>query len=86
MCINPLYNQKNYSLVKGYLCNVEKYSKIYLLIYVSTDKVYGNLCPFNSYEVTKADDELIAQTYYHIYKMRIIITICNNLYELKTKC
>ena len=63
--------------------------------HVSTDEVYGEsmlsleenmkterslLCPTNPYAATKAGAELIAQSYYHSYKMPIIITRGNNVY------
>ena len=65
------------------------------LIHVSTDEVYGEsmlldddvkkteqsiLCPTNPYAATKAAAELIAQSYYHSFKMPIIITRGNNVY------
>lgn len=71
-----------------------KYGKIELFIHVSTDEVYGEslledslhkneqsvLCPTNPYAATKAGAELIAQSYYHSYKMPIIISRGNNVY------
>jgi UDP-glucose 4,6-dehydratase len=72
-----------------------KYGKIDRFIHVSTDEVYGEsmlaedeahktehsvLCPSNPYAATKAGAELIAQAYYHSYKMPIIITRGNNVY------
>jgi dTDP-glucose 4,6-dehydratase len=63
--------------------------------HVSTDEVYGEsmliegeskkteesvLCPTNPYAATKAAAELIAQSYYHSFKMPIIITRGNNVY------
>jgi dTDP-glucose 4,6-dehydratase len=71
------------------------YGKIKKFIHVSTDEVYGEsmlsldeqmkterslLCPTNPYAATKAGAELIAQSYYHSYKMPIIITRGNNVY------
>ncbi len=71
------------------------YGKIERFIHVSTDEVYGEsmldinekhktensvLCPTNPYAATKAGAELIAQSYYHSYKMPIIITRGNNVY------
>jgi dTDP-D-glucose 4,6-dehydratase len=38
------------------------------------------LCPTNPYAATKAAAELIAQSYYHSFKMPIIITRGNNVY------
>lgn len=63
-------------------------------VHVSTDEVYGEsmiedvkemgeesvLCPTNPYAATKAAAELIAQSYYHSFKMPIIITRGNNVY------
>jgi len=72
-----------------------KYGKIERFIHVSTDEVYGEsmidvneqhktehsvLCPSNPYAATKAGAELIAQSYYHSFKMPIIITRGNNVY------
>lgn len=70
------------------------YNKIKRFIHVSTDEVYGEslldtdnkktehtmLCPTNPYAATKAGAELIAQTYYHSFKVPIIITRGNNVY------
>jgi UDP-glucose 4,6-dehydratase len=71
------------------------YGKIDRFIHVSTDEVYGEsmlsedeshktehsvLCPSNPYAATKAGAELIAQAYYHSYRMPIIITRGNNVY------
>ena len=61
-------------------------------IHVSTDEVYGEnensdikteksiLCPTNPYAATKASAELLAQAYYHSFRMPIIITRGNNVY------
>ena len=72
-----------------------RYGKIKKFIHVSTDEVYGEsmllsdetqkteesiLCPTNPYAATKAGAELIAQSYYHSFKMPIIITRGNNVY------
>lgn len=69
-----------------YCPNLEKF------IHVSTDEVYGEnedadikteksiLCPTNPYAATKASAELLAQAYYHSFKMPIIITRGNNVY------
>lgn len=71
----------------------KKYNKIVKFIHVSTDEVYGEsmlnenekneesiLCPTNPYAATKAGAELIAQSYYHSFKLPIIITRGNNVY------
>jgi UDP-glucose 4,6-dehydratase len=72
-----------------------KYNKLSKFIHVSTDEVYGEsmlednkkteesiLCPTNPYAATKAGAELIAQSYYHSFKMPIIITRGNNVYGI----
>jgi dTDP-glucose 4,6-dehydratase/UDP-glucose 4,6-dehydratase len=71
------------------------YGKIERFIHISTDEVYGEsmlaeneekkheesvLCPTNPYAATKAAAELIAKSYYHSFKMPIIITRGNNVY------
>jgi UDP-glucose 4,6-dehydratase len=65
------------------------------IIHVSTDEVYGDsmiheeelkknehsiLCPTNPYAATKAGAELIAQSYYHSFKLPIVISRGNNVY------
>lgn len=70
-------------------------SRLKKFIHVSTDEVYGEstmnphdtqkteqsvLCPTNPYAATKAAAELIAQSYYHSFRMPIIITRGNNVY------
>lgn len=71
-----------------------QYAGIKRFIHVSTDEVYGEsmldaemkmheetmLCPTNPYAATKAGAELIAMSYYHSFKMPIIITRGNNVY------
>jgi dTDP-glucose 4,6-dehydratase len=72
-----------------------KYNKITRFIHISTDEVYGEsmiseneekkhegsvLCPSNPYAASKAAAELIAKSYYHSFKMPIIITRGNNVY------
>lgn len=72
-----------------------KYGKIQKFIHISTDEVYGEsmldeneekkhensvLCPTNPYAATKAAAELIAKSYYHSFKMPIVITRGNNVY------
>lgn len=73
------------------------YGNIKRFVHVSTDEVYGEslledehhktefsiLCPTNPYAGTKAGAELIAQTYYHSFKIPIIITRGNNVYGPK---
>ena len=72
-----------------------KHKRISRFIHISTDEVYGEsmldqneekknensiLCPTNPYAATKAAAELIAKSYYHSFKMPIIITRGNNVY------
>jgi dTDP-glucose 4,6-dehydratase len=72
-----------------------KYNKLDKFIHISTDEVYGEsmiteseekknedsvLCPTNPYAATKAAAELMAKSYYHSFKMPIIITRGNNVY------
>jgi len=72
-----------------------RHGKIELFIHISTDEVYGEsmldeneskkieestLCPTNPYAASKAAAELIAKSYYHSFKMPIIITRGNNVY------
>ena len=71
-----------------------QWGKIERFVHVSTDEVYGEsmidserkmheesvLCPTNPYAATKAGAELIAMSYYHSFKMPIIITRGNNVY------
>ena len=72
-----------------------KYNKLTKFIHVSTDEVYGEsmldemmkteesiLCPTNPYAATKAGAELIAQSYYHSFKLPLIITRGNNVYGM----
>jgi len=72
-----------------------KYGKLEKFIHVSTDEVYGEsmiidgedkkteesiMCPTNPYAATKAGAELLAQSYYHSFKLPVIITRGNNVY------
>ncbi len=71
----------------------KEYGKIKKFIHFSTDEVYGEvplihegckedsiLNPTNPYAATKAGAELLVQTYYHSFKLPIIIIRCNNVY------
>jgi dTDP-glucose 4,6-dehydratase len=77
---------RNYSSERG---------GIHKFVHISTDEVYGEsmlgsdsdkkteesvLCPTNPYAATKAAAELIAQSYYHSFKMPILITRGNNVF------
>ncbi len=89
------YTQDNIVGTHTLLEVCRKYGKIKRFIHVSTDEVYGEsmledqeqkkteasiLCPTNPYAASKAGAELIAQAYYHSFKMPIIITRGNNVY------
>lgn len=67
--------------------------KIIRFIHMSTDEVYGEvkkdeqectenslLKPTNPYSATKAGAELLASSYYHSFKLPIIIIRCNNVF------
>ena len=90
-----LYTRDNIVGTHTLLEICRKYGKIEKFIHVSTDEVYGEsmlntdeqhktensvLCPTNPYAATKAGAELIAQSYYHSFKMPIIISRGNNVY------
>lgn len=62
-------------------------------IHMSTDEVYGEvkageeectekslLKPTNPYSATKASAELLASSYYHSFKLPIVIIRCNNVF------
>lgn len=63
------------------------------LLHFSTDEVYGEtkinesaktensaLCPTNPYAASKAAAEMYVNSYIHSYKLKAIITRCNNVY------
>jgi dTDP-glucose 4,6-dehydratase len=89
------YTQDNILGSHTLLEAVKKYNKVSRFIHVSTDEVYGEsmidntedkktevsiLCPTNPYAATKAAAEMIAMSYYHSFKLPIIITRGNNVY------
>jgi dTDP-glucose 4,6-dehydratase len=89
------YTQDNIVGTHTLLEACRKYKNIVRFIHISTDEVYGEsmlqedeekkvensvLCPTNPYAATKAGAELIAKSYYHSFKMPIIITRGNNVY------
>ena len=90
-----LYTRDNIMGTHTLLESCRIYNKLKLFIHVSTDEVYGEselcpnaickneqsiLCPTNPYAATKAGAELIVQSYFHSFKMPIIITRGNNVY------
>jgi len=89
------YTQDNVVGTHNLLEAARHYAKLSLFIHVSTDEVYGEsmlnsderhkteqsvLCPTNPYAATKAAAELIAQSYYHSFKLPLIITRGNNVF------
>jgi len=72
----------------------KKYNKIEKFVHISTDEVYGEsmiddseektensiLCPTNPYAATKGAAEMLVQSYYHSFKLPVIITRGNNVY------
>lgn len=71
----------------------KEYGKLKRFIHFSTDEVYGEvdsshpgcteislLNPTNPYAATKAAAEFIVRSYYHSFKLPVIITRCNNVY------
>jgi dTDP-glucose 4,6-dehydratase len=75
------------------LMEVSKKNNIHKFIHVSTDEVYGSvdgeshegslLSPTNPYSASKAAAEQIVRSYYHSFKLPIIITRGNNVYGPK---
>ncbi|NBU53805.1 MAG: NAD-dependent epimerase/dehydratase family protein, partial [Alphaproteobacteria bacterium] len=70
-----------------------EYGKIKRFIHISTDEVYGEvdmenegcieksiLNPTNPYAATKAAAEMLVTSYYHSFKLPVIITRGNNVY------
>ena len=87
----PTQCTKNVQTIDNGLCptqctkNVQNIENIELRVSSNTlgeDKKTEEsiLCPTNPYAATKAGAELIAQSYYHSFKLPIIITRGNNVY------
>jgi dTDP-glucose 4,6-dehydratase len=89
------YTQDNVVGTHNLLEAARQYGALERFVHVSTDEVYGEsmlhtseqhkteqsvLCPTNPYAATKAAAELIAQSYYHSFKLPLIITRGNNVY------
>lgn len=90
------YTKDNILGTHNLLETIRMYGKHVLkFIHVSTDEVYGDsmldkdekhktensiLCPTNPYAATKSAAELLASSYYHSYKLPVIITRGNNVY------
>jgi dTDP-glucose 4,6-dehydratase len=88
-----LYTNDNIMGTHVLIEEIRKYGKVKKFVHISTDEVYGEskinekkkdentiLCPTNPYAATKAAAELLVQSYYHSYKLPIIITRCNNVF------
>jgi dTDP-glucose 4,6-dehydratase/UDP-glucose 4,6-dehydratase len=71
----------------------KEYGSLNLFLHFSTDEVYGEvdrshpgctekslLDPTNPYAATKAAAEFIVRSYYHSFRLPIIIIRCNNVY------
>lgn len=89
------YTRDNVVGTHNLLEAARQYGGLERFVHVSTDEVYGEsmlhaseqhkteqsvLCPTNPYAATKAAAELIAQSYYHSFKVPLIITRGNNVY------
>ena len=73
----------------------KEYGKIKRFLHFSTDEVYGEvdlehpgchekslLNPTNPYAATKAAAEFLVRSYYHSFKLPVVIIRCNNVYGL----
>jgi len=71
----------------------KEYGKLKKFLHFSTDEVYGEvdlehpgchekslLNPTNPYAATKAAAEFLVRSYYHSFKLPIVIVRCNNVY------
>jgi len=71
----------------------KEYGRLSMFLHFSTDEVYGEvdadhpgccekslLNPTNPYAATKAAAEFIARSYYHSFKLPVVIVRCNNVY------
>jgi len=71
----------------------KEYGKLKKFLHFSTDEVYGEvdlehpgchekslLNPTNPYAATKAAAEFLARSYYHSFKLPVVIVRCNNVY------
>jgi len=87
------YTKDNIMGTHSLLEIVRKYKPNINFYHFSTDEVYGEseydeepktemslLCPTNPYAATKAAAEMLVNAYKHSYKLKTIITRCNNVY------
>lgn len=73
----------------------KEYGKLKRFVHFSTDEVYGEvdlehpgcherslLNPTNPYAATKAAAEFLVRSYYHSFKLPVVIIRCNNVYGI----
>lgn len=90
---NSLLFTQNNVVATHILLEESKRSSVELFLYFSTDEVYGSRDeishetstrdPSNPYSNSKACGEFLARSYYHSFKMPVIVTRCNNVYGPK---
>lgn len=76
-----------------HLLEVARVHAVKRFIYFSTDEVYGTqdaylnedamLDPTNPYSASKAAADMLARSYYHSFKLPVIVTRCNNVFGPK---
>jgi len=87
------YTEDNIKGTHTLLEVVRKYNPNITFYHFSTDEVYGEshinedpkhemslLCPTNPYAASKAAAEMLVNAYSHSYKLKTVITRCNNVY------
>jgi len=87
------YTEDNVKGTHTLLEAVRVVNKNIVFLHFSTDEVYGEsqlnegakheqslLCPTNPYAASKAAAEMFVNSYAHSYKLKCIITRCNNVY------
>jgi dTDP-glucose 4,6-dehydratase len=87
------YTEDNVKGTHTLLEVVRKVNPNITFYHFSTDEVYGEsqhdedpkhemsvLCPTNPYAASKAAAEMLVNAYYHSYKLKTLITRCNNVY------
>jgi dTDP-glucose 4,6-dehydratase len=89
------YTQDNVYGTHVLLQASKEYGKLRKFLHFSTDEVYGEvdldhpgchekslLNPTNPYAATKAAAEFLVHSYYHSFKLPVVIIRCNNVYGL----
>ena len=87
------YTEDNIKGTHTLLEVVRKFKPDIVFYHFSTDEVYGEsnhdeepkhemslLCPTNPYAASKAAAEMLVNAYSHSYKLKTLITRCNNVY------